>query len=169
MIINKDTSDAALVNSLVIKGSGGPFLTNVEEFDTSTLEATFVGGGTETAQWFWFDPADETVHETLEGLVPAESLELARIQAPNYSPGHKAMVSADTSPTHHHQILGPAVPLLVQCSNCSTMFVVYRTDDGKIYETERANAADKHLTATEIVDPGTYTCDNCSETVALVG
>jgi hypothetical protein len=184
MIINKTTSDALLVNSLVVRGTTGGYLTGVTEFDTDTMEAT-VSGSPEDASSYWFSASSEEDMGSLLALIPdvdedvpvdgggtetiqAKDGAAQHIRPPGKFTGKKAMDDTDTSPSDYHEIISLLVPVLVECSNCSTHFIVYLTDDEKVYETERANASDKYLTATEIVDPGSYACDNCSNTVALL-
>lgn len=191
MIINKSSSDEIWVNSLVVR-DGSSFLDNVTEFDTETMEATLLAGGPVTASQYWFAPEDEAQYQALVDAIPVNTIEqiidadaegnptdtaqitikdfrlLSRVRKPGKFHGKKAMDDSDTTPTDYHEVLSTVSPILVQCSNCSTKFIVYITPDNKVYETERVRVGDKHLTAIEITDPGNYTCDNCSNTVALM-
>ena len=185
MIINKTTSDSLLVESLVVRGTTGGYLTGITEFDTDKMEAVPSGGGTVSASSYWFSTSSEEDMDSLFALIPEVDEDVPNeeggtdqvqvkdgaaqhIRPPGKFTGKKAMDDTDTSPSDYHEIISPLAPVLVKCSNCSTQFVVYLTDDEKVFETERANASDKHLTATEIADPTNYTCDNCSNTVALL-
>jgi len=177
MIINKTTSNSLLVNALVLKGEAGGFISGVSEFDTGTLIASLEGGGTATAKVFYFIVAAEDVTDVVS-LFPTETNPISEEEEPKAQlfaavlvsskfSGKKAMV-ADSSPDHYHEVLGTVAPYLVECSNCGNKFIVYFASGDRVYQTTRANASDKHLTATEIVDPVNYNCDNCSETVSLL-
>lgn len=177
MIINKTTSDTLLVNSLVIKGATGGFISGVSEFDTDTLVASLEGGGTAAAKVFYLI-VDEEDAASLIALLPTETNPFSEEEEPiaallgvvltsSQFSGKKAM-AADSSPDHYHEVLGPVSPYLVECSNCGTKFVVYFARGDKVYQATRASPSDKHLTATEIADPVNYTCDSCSETVSML-
>jgi hypothetical protein len=171
MIINKATSDNALVGSLVLLAADGSYITSVTEFDTTTWEATLSPSGSATVDKFWFAPSDTITPQDIGEAIEAEEensflhLEIRRGQK---FAGKRAMDDTDTSPSDSHRVLGEVKPYLVQCSNCATLFIVYIAQDDKVYETKRANASDKHLTATEIADPENYTCDSCANAVALL-
>jgi hypothetical protein len=55
-------------------------------------------------------------------------------------------------------------PVLMSCTSCSTNFVVFLDRAGELWSTERVQAADKHLTATQL-NKSSLVCDNCSNAV----
>jgi len=163
MIINKDTSNAALVNSIRIFSSTGKPLKKIKEFNTATLLVTKDDDGTETAQdyAFFIDAADV---ETVEGLLDAG--EHNKI-VPGMNTGHGGVQSMSyniSDPDETLDNISMLVPKLIQCSACSTYFVAFLDKDGNLWSTSRAVNTDKHLTATQL-DSGSLACDNCSVSV----
>ena len=173
MIINKTTSDSALTSTLYLFDAIGKPITGVSEFNTSTFEATLSVGGASTAADFKFYVADateaESVVSTLQAIVGVEPQE-----GEIYPPFHvevkpagktkKAMDDADTAPVEVLKVHCSVGTVLVQCSNCSTYFIVFTGPRGALWTGEQTNPTDKWLTATQL-DPGNITCDNCGEGV----
>lgn len=162
MVINKNTSDAKLVQYLVITTATGKPITNVLEFDTSTLIASLNGGGSSTGTNYWFDVDVEADAEYLRGLLSAEDPE--RILFGTRKNTKKAM-SASTLPDDVLQVKSGVALVACVCSNCSTMFVA-GISGSQIYKMHKPNAADVLFTLTEL-DPTSLVCDFCSAAVAI--
>lgn len=157
MIINKNTGNATVVDSLVIVGDDGKPIANVLEFNTETLSVSLDGGGSTSAAEYWFVPADGAAVDALLGVLGDEDrprIELGKRR--NYK---KAMKN-DGLPTN---VLAKTVPIVFAacaCSNCGTLFLV-GSSKGAVYSLNKVNAADTLFTLTEL-DPTSVTCDSCS-------
>lgn len=167
MIIDKNTSDALLVNSIRVFGNDGKPLVKIKLFDTSSLVATKHDDQTEVCIDFGFF-INHVDKEAVDALVGAELVN-------KVIPGHKtahgfgpsSMVYEETDPDHLLTIESQLKPILLKCSSCETYFVVFLDREGGLWSTVRTNPADKHLTATEL-DKSSLTCDNCSNDVTLI-
>jgi hypothetical protein len=167
MIINKDTSDAVLVQSFRAFDSGLKPFKKVKEFDTDTLQVTDSSDATHTAADYGFFITFEDV-DAVEALLDASLYD--RI-VPGNKRGHggaTSMVYEVADPDHYHRVVDKVSAQLVQCTNCATYFIIYVAPNGEAYATERVNASDKYLTAVEIADPDNYACDQCSTDVSLL-
>lgn len=161
MVINKDTAHTVVSSSLRIFDISGKVLGNVTSFDTNTMEVTLSNGGSVTANDFLFyvDSSDDA--SVLEGLL--EGSLLPKIVNRGSGLPKRALDPEDTSPEHLLVRKGGCEPMLVQCTNCSTYFVMISAS-GDLWSTTRSDASDKWLTATKL-DKDSIVCDNCGEAV----
>ena len=163
MIINKNTSDAKLVQYLVVTTDTGKPITNVLEFDTTTLIAELNGGGSSAGANYWFDVGVEADADYLRGLLGAEDPE--RVLFGTKKNTKKAM-AASTLPDDVLQVKADITLMGCICSNCATMFVA-GVGGNKVYKLYKPNAADVLFTLTEL-DAGDMVCDNCGQPVSLI-
>lgn len=166
MIIDKSTSDTLLVNSLRIFDSSGQPLHKVKAFNTTTMVATKDDDSTVSSCvdfGFFIDMPDEEAVEAL--LDPSLYSKIV----PGHKTSHGGCASMDyevTDPDYFFVQQSKLAPVLLRCTSCSTNFVVFVDRVGELWSTERAQASDKHLTATQL-DKNTLTCDNCSNNVSF--
>ena len=166
MIINKTTSNALLVNSLVVLDPNEKPVKGVVEFDTDTRTATLTVGGPVVAASFIFVVSSEEDLGSTSDLLDAD---LQPLVALNKKHSAKKAMDETASPDDYltistfHQTLQLH---MAQCTNCSTRFIIYLDDERNLWSARRTNSSDVFETAT-LVDDESLTCDNCSEPVAL--
>jgi len=166
MLINKTTSDALLVDSLVVLDSNGKPIKNVTEFDTDTRSASLSVGGPVTATSFCF-VTSEGDRDALIALLSSDLQFLVSI-GKKFSP-KKAM--DDTASPDDFLVINtfrhPLRPVVAQCTNCSTRFLVHIDQDDNLWDANKINPTDAFNTLTQVSASG-LTCDNCSESVELL-
>ncbi len=163
MIINKTTSDALLVASLVVNDNNGKPLKNVTEYDTDTRVATLSAGGPATGTSFSFAVGSEDDFVSLTAMLSAD---LKTLVAYTKSHGAKKAMDDVVSPDDYLVFRGILTQQMVECTNCSTRFLIHVDDEGDLWSTNKPQAPDVFETLTS-VDDASLTCDNCSNDVAL--
>jgi len=181
MIINKATSDAVLVDALVVLEPNGKPVKNITAFNTETMEATLSAGGPVTAASYRFEASSVEDRDAILALIDAAYPVTIEDGHAVYQPndprfdltyktkfrGKKGMKDADSLPDNVLQLsTGKLSVTSMVCSNCSTCFLVYVANDKSIWSAARVKAGDKFDTLTE-VDTSTLTCDNCDEAVSI--
>jgi len=162
MIINKETADTVLLNSLRIFDSSGKVIVNVKSLDTDTLAVSLNSGESVTANDFSFYVYNYEDASALESVLEEDLL--PRVIKRGSGLPRKSLDSEDTSPEHLLITKGGCEPVLVQCTNCSTHFMMIRGGDGSLWSTTRSNSSDKWLTAEKLTKDA-IACDNCGEPV----
>jgi len=157
MIINKTTSNAALVDSLQVIDTKGKTLRKLVELNTDTMQATDKRDVVKAVQEFYFF-GDAT---QLTALLP-ESLQ--RYIVPGL-PNKQSMVWDKDDPDLTLDYVTTLQPVLVCCSGCDTHFMVY-LERGNVWSPDKLNVTDKHFTLTKLKDK--LVCDGCGQPVRLV-
>lgn len=162
MIINKDTSNALLVNSLAVFNAAAIPIGKLKEFNTETLVATKNNDSTITAASFWFAAASEEDAVSIRALLPNNLISMvwcAGSQSVVYS-----MTQAPTDPDYFLLLGEQVVAKLAKCGKCGEQFVVWVDGAGNVWSAGKTNGTDKHPKAVKLT---TLACDACAEPLLL--
>jgi len=169
MIVNKSTSDALLVSTLVVLDTNGKSIGKVTEFDTETKETTLEVGGPVTALSYLFCADTEEDQDTLIGMLDDITALSVTVSG---GKKYKAKKSMDDSvhPDDYLVFNTHATTLqmyIATCTNCSTNFLIFMADEGNIWNGEKVGGGDTFQTMTQLDETG-LTCDNCTNAVAML-
>lgn len=167
MVINKTTSNALLVSTLVVYDSTGKPVKDVTEFDTDTLKATLGVGGPVTAGSFMFMATSDEDLASLYGLLDSALEPHVTMSGKKYK-AKKAMSDIVTPDDYltFNAFNSPLQLHIATCTNCSTKFLLFLDGDGELWTGEKVGGGDTFQTLTQVDETG-LTCDSCSNNVAM--